>query len=156
MNYSTTSPRDEATLNAMSEYALDVEVQRELRRGVGRGVDLSAGQWAMLNRIVTDGGVDEGVLLRTDSPFDSFRRIRRRAVLGRLVAVGLVRRANGRMTPTVAGVGAIRPLMSLDPGSVLFPRLRVMRQAELASARRAQRRHARARHTLKLRPRNAD
>lgn len=115
--------------------ALNEDVQRELRRGRASGAALSTRLWGILNEIVSDPGETELARLRSGRRFGLLRPQRiRRAITG-LVALGYVRRDGDRLVPTVAGIGVVRPFMSLDSQSSQFPALRDMRMRETASSR---------------------
>lgn len=109
---------------------LNDEVQRELERGSRNGALLPSREWTILNRIASDHGVDELTLLAPERRFDILHAPRVRRIVKRLVRRGFVRRDASRLLPTVAGVGAVHPFMSVNSGSSLYPKLRQMLEEE--------------------------
>lgn len=112
--------------------AWDEDVQYELRRGRAAAAALPARLWAVLNEIVSDPGETEAVLRTSGRNLDLLGPWRMRRAVAGLVSLGYVRREDDRLFPTVAGIGVVRPFMSLSPSSSQFPALREMRRAETA------------------------
>ncbi|WP_292719397.1 hypothetical protein [Microbacterium sp. 13-71-7] len=110
----------------MTPSTLNDEVQRELQRGSRHGALLPSRDWTILNRIESDHGVDELTLLAPEHRLDILHAPRVRRIVKRLVKRGFVRRDATRLLPTVAGVGAVHPFMSVNSGSSLYPKLRQM------------------------------
>ena len=118
--------------------ALDLSIDEELVRGDRRGTQLSRELRAVLTRIVDhELEVSEPLTERMLHAATRLRHLlggaRSRHRLDALAGMGLVRRSDGCVQPTVAGIAAVlRPSLL---GSARPPRelLRVLRQAELAA-----------------------
>jgi len=90
--------------------SVDAEVLTELRRGSTFGRTLTRPMRELLNMLVADETTPEQVLLEGGHVFDPFRRARIRNRVNRLIAMRFVSREGGNLRPTIAGIGAVRPL----------------------------------------------
>ena len=90
--------------------SVDAEVLTELRRGSTFGRTLTRPMRELLNMLVADETTPERVLLEGGHVFDPFRRARIRNRVNRLIAMRFVSRDGDNLRPTIAGIGAVRPL----------------------------------------------
>ena len=114
----------------MAPPVLAGEVRRELRRGAMFGVTLSARSRSLLEEVVAAGGEDVAELGAARGLGSWVRRRRARTVITRLTTLGYVRHDGGRLVPTVAGVGVVRPALGFTAQHETLLVLCAMRAAE--------------------------
>ncbi|WP_424937386.1 MULTISPECIES: hypothetical protein [Bacteria] len=90
--------------------SIDAEVLTELRRGSTFGRTLTRPMRELLNMLVADEATPEQNVLGGGHPLVPFRRARIRNRVNRLIAMRFVHREGGNLRPTIAGIGAVRPL----------------------------------------------
>jgi len=122
--------------------ALDVSIDDELLRGELRGAALAdslRGTLAILveHELSRSEPLDEHAFLSAGALAGLFAGARRRRRLEALIGMNFVRRTDGGLRPTVAGIAAIRPT-SAQPASGRPSRelLRALRRAEIGGIRR--------------------
>ncbi|KJL24893.1 hypothetical protein NFX31_09895 [Microbacterium azadirachtae] len=114
---------------------LDEGIQRALSRGRTFAASLPTHAWMTLNQIADAERMSVEGLLARGAGQGLLHRWRTRRALNHLLSRGYLRRDGEHVIPTVAGIGAIRPYMSMDPTSSAFPALRERRRQELAAER---------------------
>lgn len=113
--------------------ALDLDIQRALSQGKTFAITVPTRVWMLLNHVVEADGTSMEALLSRDGGWHGLHRWRNRRALDQLLRRGYLRRDGELVIPTVRGIGAIRPYMSMDPTSTGFPALRDRRRQELAA-----------------------
>ncbi|MDR6868927.1 hypothetical protein J2Y69_003553 [Microbacterium resistens] len=98
----------------------DTRLVSELRRGSTFGRTLTQPMRDLLDSLVVPELVREESIIDAGHTLDPFRRVRNRNRINRLIAMRFVRRDGGFLRPTIAGIGAIRPLVvaSAQPQTV--------------------------------------
>lgn len=111
---------------------LDADIRRELHRGATFRVSLPPRLEWLLNRIVLERGSIELQLADERRRPGALRAIHRR--VNRLQALGYVRTDQGRLFPTVAGIGAVLSPSTQATGMAQPEVLRELRRTELGRA----------------------
>ncbi|MDR6868928.1 hypothetical protein J2Y69_003554 [Microbacterium resistens] len=93
---------------------IDSAVLSELRRGSTFGRTLTQPMRDLLDSLVVPELVREESIIDAGHTLDPFRRVRNRNRINRLIAMRFVQREGEYIRPTIAGIGAVRPLAAVS------------------------------------------
>lgn len=134
MGMTETQTLDDAVGTRATQRTLDADVRRELRRGETFAVILPSRLWPLLDSIVAEGGIEEQALLEATGRSGVLRRRLAKRHIEQLCTLGYVRRLGARLVPTVSGIGAVRPFVSLQLGGSTLQKLRELRRGEISGS----------------------